>query len=349
MNRTEFIFIDKVPTAPTKIIFPDKSIFSKGDSRLWIGSTIRIRDTNWSYSRAKIVNVDLINMSFELSHPVTLLFPSGFYLENNPNYLDSPGEFYYDPETKILSIYKCSSVLCKPSRVSNVDNGVWILRSGQSKFEMDGIGNLSNDYATTESLSIPFALKIMGNDVELNGLDISNTFYGIYSLGNKLKVKNSIITNSLFTGIRIAESSTASISSCLIKNADQNGISNLELKDDLISNGALNVTNLVVKNIALVAGYSWEGNGIRCGGCNVLNSKFEQMGYTAIHPFENSIVNNNVISDWAKSLADTGAILTIERSSGTLIRDNLIQGTNYANNLTFASNAWGLGAGNFIL
>lgn len=78
----------------------------------WVGAEIVVRINAWTLRKGTITQHDGNTLTY-VDQPEEPTDGWGFFLQNHPDTLDAPGEWYYDPSTRKIRIYS----LTKPNKV----------------------------------------------------------------------------------------------------------------------------------------------------------------------------------------------------------------------------------------
>ncbi|MFP4060610.1 MAG: hypothetical protein ACLFUC_09030 [Bacteroidales bacterium] len=230
------------------------------DKEIIVGSTVRMRVTNWNYEYREAIDFQDFKIKFD-SMLYNTAFKNykckkgfGYYLDNKKAFLDTSNESYWSPHEQkvffISSAYKRNSEI----RASVVENGILI---------KNGVSN------------------IIIKDLILDGF-IEN---GIIAKGNNKNVylENSIARNIIKMGF-FAETGCDSI---YISNNELYDIHGTAIR--LKAPGYSVIQNNDVKRIGLVAGYGVDGiNG-------AIGISIENIPVLGLPPEQ--LTNNNIVRD----------------------------------------------------
>ena len=299
LDTSEFIFLQNSTNGEFRSNVTVDPTLKNINSKYWVGATLRIREGTWSYRRRKVTDVN--NGVFTVSNQFRTMSASGFFLENLYSELDAPGEYYYNPQTKILSIYRCPASTC-PASGDPSDLGVWVLPGGSSNEE--SLGRENRDDYILQNPKDRFgkpnpSLSLSGSNIEIDGIEFKKSFFGVYANGNQIKIGNSVFNEFINTAIHYAPTASGSVSNSVISNADRYGIHNgPDNYLTIINPNSLTISDVQLRNIGLTAGYLWEGGAIRCGGCVAERNTIESVGFSGIYALNNAVIRSNTITDW---------------------------------------------------
>jgi parallel beta-helix repeat protein len=265
----------------------------------WNGGNLRVRTTDWSYETLAISTYDGTTITLAAAPSYRLTVGWGFYLDNVPAALDTPGEWYCDPATNSVYFYPPGGVDPNSLNVigSVLDYGV----------------NSSQSNITIQGLTLSHQCKA--------GLHFSGTPNNIRLLSNK-------VFGVLLNGIELGgTSSSCTIDGNTVEYVNGQGIA-------LESTQNSTVTNNVVKNVGLIPGYGKSGTsgmqGIAVGGShNFIKANIvDSVGYVGITSggSECTIVNN-IITNVMLRLSDGGAIYTYALNQSTISGNLVINST----------------------
>ncbi|MFD2937171.1 right-handed parallel beta-helix repeat-containing protein [Spirosoma flavum] len=74
-------------------------------TRDWTGGEVVVRPTYWIIDRATITRQNGNTLTLNNSSTYNLTDSWGYFIQNHPATLDQPGEWYYNPATKVLQVY----------------------------------------------------------------------------------------------------------------------------------------------------------------------------------------------------------------------------------------------------
>lgn len=270
-------------------------------SNYWNGASVHVRSFSWLFDN-RIVNSSnggTIIMNNDLSETASnIVNPGwGFYLDNKLSELDAPGEWFFDPTTKVVYFYAPNGA--SPStqlvEVSVEDFGIKIFFQNNTKIE-----NLSITMTKDQGIQ-PW----LSDGVTINNCVIENIgSVGIQQPWNckDLKITNNIIRNCLNYGIFWNE-------------------------DGGFDNGANLIQGNKISSIGMVAGYGGSGVVQYCGvrtrgrNTNFIKNTIDSAGYVCmLSEGSNSIIEKNVFKN-SQLLLDDGGALFINSSNNT-IRNN---------------------------
>ena len=332
-DSNEFIPIDKVIDS-NRIFVRDYAKYQQK----WRNATLRIRDNNWGYIRSLVTGFDTSTNSFIIDKSVSKT-ASSLFVENIPEELDVPGEYWFDEKEKLLYVIPCDDSSCVKDASSPYEKGGWILPFFQSTTETafpyiprksvneDACKyflSYDADKAYCPFDSYTYALKITGNNSIISDLYFTKSLSGLGISGSKATLQNSIFTSIMDSGIKLPLFSSALISSITMKDIGIYGI--------FSTADSLRMNQIQIQNVGLVAGYSYQGSGISCSNCLVQSSNVTKCGFSGFMPLENSIFVSNYIKDWGITVANAAAIYSSGIYSHNITIDsNSIFGKDYAN------------------
>ena len=282
-STSEFIYAQKWPAgtnfAQVTTLNPATPLKNtKGN--YWVGSTLRIRETDWGYALPRtVVSVanGALTMNSAFSNP-NQISGSGFFIESsNIGELDAPGEYFFDPTTFKLHVL--------PVRGHLPSNSMVFLPQQAAIF---------SPVNTHGSI-----LAITGIKSVVSGLAFRYGYCGIDGAG-ATTVSNVDVRDMINMGVDGNLQLTNSYISDVI-----NIGANLMPGDYQIL-----VQGTTFNNIGLWAGYVNQPTGVMCfDTCNVQGNTFTNMGYAAVYPNKPySVVSGNTIKNAMVGLADGGAI-----------------------------------------
>jgi len=303
---------------------------------------------NWADLRMQIRSVDAVNHVATLSgdpRPSNKENNAQYFLENAPEFLDSPGEWYLDKKTGTVSYWSEEGEdLIKAEVIAPVLDDLVMIKGEPGKpvrnVNINGIQFShtdwtlgSNGYADTQAaVAVRGELRAeFAEDCKIENCTLSHLAgYGI-DLGRGCK-RVRIIGNEIYDlgggGIRIGEPQKP-------KNAAEENNSNLVTDNHLhelgrvyppavgvfiIQSGANRIAHNDIHDLyytAVSVGWNW--------------------GYQETPCRENIIEFNHLYNIGQNRLSDMGAVYTLGIQKGTIIRNNLIHDVN-----SFTYGGWGL-------
>ena len=250
------------------------------NNNYWVGSTLRIRETDWGYASPRTV-VSVANgqltMNSAFSNP-NQISGSGFYIESsNIGELDAPGEYFFDPVAMKLYVMPISGHV--PS------NPMVFLPQQAAMFSPT-----NTDGAV---------LAITGDLAVVSGLAFRYGYCGVQSAG-AAALSNINVRDMINVGV----DGNVQLSNSYISDVINIGANLMPGADKLVVQGT------TFNNIGVWAGYVNQPTGVMCfDTCYVEGNTFTNMGYAAVYPNKPySVVSGNTISNAMAALADGGAI-----------------------------------------
>lgn len=265
----------------------------------WIGAECVIRTAPWFNDRLRLVTQLNGTLTFDKSLSYTPVDDSGYFFQHHVNCLTEQGEWMYDFDTKVITLY--SSV--NPNTLDIKTTGYDSL-----------ISTKYLNYITIENLKWDSSSK-----------------YSIHVWdGNYITIINNEIENAGEIGIKMRNCTNSIISYNKIKNTHGNAISQTRLcnNNEIIGN--------IVSDIALIPGrdarYTNPSALELYGNDQIIHSnKIDNVGYIGISfRGENVRVYNNVISNYGYVYEDGGGIYTWNGDSSSLadrityVYDNIV-------------------------
>ena len=265
------------------------------NTNYWVGSTLRIRETDWGYASPRTV-VSVANgeltMSSAFSNP-NQISASGFFIESSTiGELDSPGEYFFDPVALKLYVVPISGHV--PS-----DQMVFLPQQAAmfSASNTDGA-----------------VLAVTGSKSVVSGLAFRYGYCGVQSAG-QTTLSNINVRDMINLGV----DGNVQLTNSYISDVINAGV-------NLMPGGVqLLVQGTTLNNIGVWAGYVNQPAGVMCfDTCFVEGNTFTNVGYAAVYPNKPySVVTGNSITNAMVALADGGAIY-YGSVSGNIFKDNTI-------------------------
>lgn len=264
----------------------------------WTGADAVIKVERFILSRRKILSQNIDNITF---NPIFIYAPKnnfGLFIQNDIKTLDTQNEWYYNANTKKLSIY--SAAMPNNVKLSTVDTLIRISANNIKISDIEFTGSNGESIAKPNSNSCS-GIAIVNCNLNFNGCNAIN-----FKVGNNLFI---------------------SIDSCNITNTNSNGI--------ILGAGCdyAKLTNNYLQNTGAVAGMSKDsvGNywGIATGGKGTLIEKniIKNTGYVGISFGKDStIVRNNLVDSFSFILDDGSGIYTYTGGSNTNFTGRKIEG-----------------------
>jgi hypothetical protein len=276
----------------------------------WTGGTFRTRSSDFTYSNATITgSYDTgDSITFTSTTPYSATEGWGFYCDGVLAALDSAGEWYCDPATKIVYFYAPDGV--DPSTMtvlgSNSDYGV--VNNGKNYITLNGLDIRGQSVAAVYS-----PLKLIGNTI--TGCNIQ------YGMGS------GIYFNPL-NGVYPDSNKSITVTSNTISDLNGTGVFIRGLRDG-------NVSSNTIRRCGIVPGYGISGvggEGIQIYTMTTSGSAtrifptdnmiqlnvIDSVGYAGItSEGHRSHVQYNYLDHWMLTLGDGGGIYSYSGSSTT--------------------------------
>ena len=245
----------------------------------WTGGEVVVRPTQWIMDRALITGQNGNTLSLNNNSSYNLADGWGFFIQNHPATLDQTGEWYYNPANKTIQVYDSQNDLNSQQITATAfDAGV----------------NLNNSsFVTVRNIHISQTL--------LAGLAANG--------GSNLTISGNDITDAGFDGIAISGSnSNVLIENNLIDDINNSGVS-IEGYQNFTCRGN------TIRRVGMIPGRGKSGDGGYTGilsGANqanlIENNVLDNIGYIGISASSNTIVRNNVVSNFCLTKSDGGGI-----------------------------------------
>ena len=254
----------------------------------WNGAQLVVRTARYLIERTTIKNISGNTISYSPSFHNYLKDNFGYFVQNSIKTLDQFGEWYYNPNTKKISVYFGNNA---PSsykvKVSSVD----ILL------------NANHSYIVLNSISLTGA----------NKYGVYNDLAGV----NNLQIKNSNITFSGINGIALAGTSDFLLQNTTIVNSNSNGIDlfyanpNAVIKSSTIQNTATFKGMIQMDAGDRVGMGIYSSEGITATNNNILNTGFIPIYFNG----NDNLIQNNYIDTFCTVLDDGAGIYTFGGNS----------------------------------
>ncbi len=249
----------------------------------WTDGEIVIKTMQWILDRSTITyqTGNVLNFNTTSYQPQDNW---GYFIQNHPATLDQDGEWYYDPDTKKISIYSTQ-------------------------------GNPGNK--TVEATVLAKGINITGSFITIQNIQIEKTLnFGLYGNNiSNLTLLNVNIINSGENGIQLDDSGN----NIDIENDTINKVNN----NAVVINNYSNFTfrGNTVKNIGLIPGrgkggdlqyFGLQYSASNSGGTSVIeNCVFDSLGFMGIDfRCSNITVQKNIVSNYDITKDDGGGIYT---------------------------------------
>lgn len=239
----------------------------------WVGAEAVYRPVQWVLSKGTV--------SQQSGNILTLNNPSqyhitdnwGFFIQNHPATLDQPGEWYYNPATKVVWLYSDTN-----------PNG----QSYSATVAAEGVSLTNASYVTLRNLTITQTLN--------TGLSIRN--------GSNIALSGNEVTHS-DDGIVVSGSgSTVLVENNLIENINNNGFLIQTYQNFTFRNNT-------IRRVGLLAGRGKSDDGQYTGfqsfcSANTLieDNVLDNIGYNALNFSNNSVIQRNRISNFCLTKSD---------------------------------------------
>ena len=252
----------------------------------WTGAIAVIRKNNWITDRDTIT----AHSGNTLTHTVHSMYNGinnyGFFIQNDSRTLDQQNEWYYNPSTKKLQMYSTSS----PTNVQVSTIDILVNMKGTDNITFSNISFTGSNKA---AFAINFSphLNIFNCNIDFSGMN------AIITRGGKcgsFKLVNSTINHTNNNAIDLGGASP----NCL-------------LSYDTIKNTGMIAGMGASADGAYVAVQTNSDNGI------VENCFIDSTGYIGIGFYgNNTIIRNNLVSNFCMTKFDGGGIYTFIRIGG---------------------------------
>ena len=240
-----------------------------------IGSTVRIQTVNWQWEIREVVKHEKNHIKFDSLLWHTAKPDFGYYLENKLQFVNQPGEWYYDEETGNLHVYL-------PENNDNHSVAATVYNTGMHLKK--GTSNI-----VVENLKFE---KYYDTGIRLD------------EFVNNITIKNNHFRNIEVFGIVLDTACNAcTVSNNLIEDVLGRGISLLEPQN-------CKVEDNTIKRTGMVAGHGFDGVNSGVAIC-MENVEFRDPAYTRIAK-NNLISGNRIDSTGYGSIRADGAYNTIE-------------------------------------
>ena len=299
----------------TVVTCPELADYPRNSEDYWVGANIRWRHHSWWFETRTVIDYDpagrlsLEDRSFSITRPREQAEKGwGFYLDGKLDLLDTPGEWFYDADRKLIYLYPPggqdpNSLLIECSSLS----------TGLSVKDA-AVKNIRFCYQKDIGLQVDGISVVQQCEFEGIGRDAKVSEHG--AGGAALRAEQ---------GVRKAR-----ISHNTFRNNFNLGISWWQNPGDTTSSV---IERNLVQNTGIVPGYggsgSWHAVAILIGrgrGVHVQHNRVESSGYVGIlFGSEGNFAEYNIIKNAMATLNDGGGIYT--NCSRTTIRYNIILDT----------------------
>ncbi|MVM39572.1 hypothetical protein GO730_21465 [Spirosoma sp. HMF3257] len=266
----------------------------------WVGGEAVIRSNYFIIDRATITQQSSNTLTLTNTSAYNLTDQFGYFIQNHPATLDQQGEWYYDPSTKIITLYS-----------NPIDP------------------NTQTISVTTFSKG---ATALGRANITFNNLRIIETLnYGLYIENcSNITVTNCEVINSGENGVWFSGSgNTISFLNNLIKDSNNNGF-----QIDTYSN--FTFQGNTIRRTALSPGRGKSGDSqynafiaFCLTGTLIESNTIDSTGYTALNfPKDNAVVRRNVVSNFCMTKNDGGGLYitnNAQQSMGNVtLQENII-------------------------
>lgn len=279
----------------------------------WTGAELVLRQRRWVIDRDLITSQSGSTIFYSPSSKYEPDNKSGYFIQNDIKTLDKPGEWYYNPSSKQLSVFvgknNPSSYTIQASSIDNL-----ISSSNYSNVTFDN-------------------LQIEGSNV--CGFIIKN--------GSNINIKNCDILFSGRDGLRVSNHKNLDIENCTVANSNNNGI-------DISGSNNVTLRNNSIINTSILPGMTGSGDGkglaLHCygNGSIIEYNEIRNSGYSALDFNGDDVtIKNNFIDSFCIIKDDGGGIYSYTGYSksarkGRVVIGNILingvgapQGTGYPN------------------
>ena len=245
----------------------------------WTGAEVVLRPTYWIIDRATITQQKGTTLTLNNASSYLLTPGWGYFIQNHPQTLDQRGEWYYDPTRQTLQLYLDQGT----------PNDQQVLATA-----VDQVVDLANAaYVTIQNLHVARArtanfYALNASNLILNNVDFSDSGEDgvvIQGTGEAILVDNCTITASNNNGFFIGDYQ--------------------------------NVTfrRSTIRHVGLIAGRGKSGDGQYTGfqsqarqNTLIHNNVIDSVGYSAIAIQNNTVIRQNVITNFCITKSDGGGI-----------------------------------------
>ncbi len=238
-------------------------------------ATARVQTVNWQWEIRKVVDHQNSTIIFDslLWHSCKRHF--GYYLENLPEFMDKPGEWFYDPKDKTLSLIWDKDITRENFKAVIFDNGMKI-RRGIKNISISNLAFSKFNESAINAAGFCENIDIMNNsfsDIEI---------FGVFA---DTAASNWTVANNSFVDIL------------------GRGISLMEPQNCTISGNEM-------KRIGMIAGHGFDGVNSGVAIC-IENNEFRSADYKRI-AMHNKVADNRIDSTGYGAIRVDGAYNTVE-------------------------------------
>jgi hypothetical protein len=266
----------------------------------FVGSKLSIRTNNWRVDTRTVTASTANTLTFDSPASYALTTDLEFFLCNELQFIDSPGEWYYDSAS--MSVYFWATAGDSPAN--------HIVRGSVYN---NGLDANSKDYIVVQGLDFSqhteMGISIKGNSATIdNNYVFGNETTGINNVGSYSKITNNKIDGINHIGIALDGANS---------NISDNEVLNTALFDNLGLKG--------MQGYSQVISVSGDINFIRYN--SIINAAYNGITWFGL----NNIIEYNYIDNVCSILTDGGAIYTYSLNvndpgvSGSIVRGNIVQ------------------------
>lgn len=245
----------------------------------WTGAEVVLRPTYWIIDRATVAQQAGNTLTLTNSSTYPLTDGWGYFIQNHPATLDQPGEWYYNPANYTIQFYATSNNPAGQSITATTEDRV--------------IDIASTSFITIQNLHVAQARA-----TNLYALNVS-----------KLTLTNTDFTDSGEDGVVIQGSgNTILIDNCSITNSNNNGLLIGSYQD-------VTVRRNTIRRSGIFPGRGKSGDGqftalqsFTTQNTFIENNIIDSVGYIGLSVQSNTIVRQNVISNFCMVKSDGGGI-----------------------------------------
>jgi hypothetical protein len=266
------------------------------------GSTVVVRSSGWSYDTATVTSYTPGQLNFNNIYYNLSTSNWGYFLRNKFEFLDAPGEWFYDRATSTLYLYPIS-----PNPNTERIEVVSAFLAG------DGCGisvNWQRNNVVIENIEFKHYGYAGVSTSGSTGITVRNCTFdqcdeGIRAYGNSQTFSNNGFTRCRQIGI----------------NSQSGGTSPSYGNNNLLENNT-------ITDCAIYPGLgksNWGYFGLNCQGTGniVRGNRLTRIGYIGISFSGNCLVENNVIERACYILND-GSGIAFDNTDGAIVRSNIV-------------------------
>jgi parallel beta-helix repeat protein len=211
---------NEIQTFNGTVSITDSHIGSSGHN--WTGSNVVIRKNRWVIETDPIIAQSGNTITYTTGSTFTPAVKFGYFIQSNAATLDQNGEWYYNPATKMVSVYSTGNPSSMNMQVAQIDtllqfNSVQYVVINGIAFQgsnMTGVSFFRSNYITLSNCTIRFSGMDAIDIITSNSLNISNVMIdysnnnAITMYGNSNTVQNCTIRRTAaFPGMNIPTNS----------------------------------------------------------------------------------------------------------------------------------------------